>query len=51
MSYKWLETASFTYPDHIAVKYNNESLTYQKLYMHAHSLATHLQALKLKRVG
>ncbi|CEA00972.1 2-succinylbenzoate--CoA ligase [Jeotgalicoccus saudimassiliensis] len=51
MSYKWLETASFTYPDNIAVKYNNESLTYQMLYMHAHSLGTHLQALKLKRVG
>ncbi|CAD2081883.1 2-succinylbenzoate--CoA ligase [Jeotgalicoccus coquinae] len=51
MSYKWLETASFTYPDNIAVKYNNESLTYQMLYMHAHSLGTHMQALKLKRVG
>ncbi|CAD2074207.1 2-succinylbenzoate--CoA ligase [Jeotgalicoccus aerolatus] len=51
MSYKWLETASFTYPDHIAVKYNGETLTYQKLYMHAHSLGTHLQSLKKKRVG
>ena len=51
MSYKWLESASFTYPDNIAVKYNNESLTYQMLYMHAHSLGTHMQALKLKRVG
>ncbi len=51
MSYKWLETASFTYPDNIAVKYNSESLTYQMLYMHAHSLGTHMQALKLKRVG
>ncbi len=51
MSYKWLETASFTYPDNIAVKYNNESLTYQMLYMHAHSLGTHMQSLKLKRVG
>lgn len=51
MSYKWLETASFTYPDNLAVKYKDESLTYQMLYMHAHSLGTHLQALKLKRVG
>lgn len=51
MAYKWLETASFTYPDNIAVKYNDEALTYQLLYMHAHSLGAHMQALKLKRVG
>src|SRR5699024_5488581 len=35
----------------LAGKYKDESLTYQMLYMHAHSRGTHLQALKLKRVG
>ena len=51
MNYKWLENAAIEQPENIALKFQDESLNYRQLYMKAHELATHLQALKVKRVG